>query len=378
MPVVRAAVLLEPRRIAFRDLPRPAFGSDDVELEPLFVGVCGTDLACYAGKNALLKTPVVLGHEFSARVRACGDRVTTVAPGQVVAVAPVIACGQCRFCAAGQEHLCPERVIFGVAFDGALRERLVMPSRTLFPVPDGADWSEYALVEPLAVAVHAAKRVPVGGRRVMISGAGAIGLLIAQVVRASGAESVVLLDVDEKRLDLARRIGFEAVQPDQVARQGADCLFVATDAPAAIAAIPDLIDFTGIAVMVGLPDSVPTNWLRLLFKEGTITTSRYFTLDDFRTALALLAAGAVDVRALIQDRVAFEHIAERQGAALIERARRVVRLVIAMPAVQQCGDITPARDDHPGAARAPNNPARSDARSAAWDQDRDRSTGPSA
>lgn len=333
-PAVRAAVLLALRRIEFRDLPLPTIGPDDVALEPLFVGVCGTDLACYEGKNALLKTPVVLGHEFCARVRACGDRVTTVAPGQVVAVAPLIACGQCRFCAAGQEHLCPERVIFGVAHDGALRERLVMLSRTLFPVPNGVDWSECALVEPLAVAVHAAKRVLVARRRVMISGAGAIGLLIAQVVRASGAESVVLLDVDEQRLDLARRIGFEAVLPDRAARHSADCLFVATDAPAAIAAIPDLIDFTGVAVMVGLPDSVPTNWLRLLLKEGTITTSRYFTLSDFRTALDLLAAGAVDVRPLIQDRIAFEDIADRQGAALIERARRVVRLVIAMPAAQ--------------------------------------------
>jgi L-iditol 2-dehydrogenase len=329
---VRAAVLLEPRRIELRELPLASVGPDEVELEVLYVGICGTDLACYQGKNVLLKMPVVLGHEFCARVRSCGSEVRTVSPGQVVAVAPLIACGRCRFCAAGQEHLCPERIIFGVGVDGALRERLVMPSRTLFPVPDGVPWGDCALTEPLAVAIHAVKRTPVTDRRVMISGAGAIGLLIAQVVRVLGAASVLLLDVEDKRLDLARRMGFEAEQPDQAVSNGADCFFIATGAPAAITALPGLIEFGGVAVVVGLLDEIPINWLRLLIKEGTITTSRYFTLDDFRAALDMLARGEVHVRGLIQDQAEFENVADHQGEALFNHARQVVRLVISMPA----------------------------------------------
>jgi L-iditol 2-dehydrogenase len=336
-PTVRGAVLLEPRRIEFRALSLPALAPDEVELEPLYVGLCGTDIACYQGKNALLKMPVVLGHEFTARVRACGSRVESVSPGQIVTVAPLITCGHCRFCAAGQEHLCPERVIFGVRSDGALRERLVVPSQTLFRVPDDVNWRDCALTEPLAVAVHAVRRTQVTGRRVMISGAGAIGLLIAQVVRASGAASVLVLDVEQPRLDLARRMGFEAALPDQTRPHSADCLFIATDAPAAMAALPDLIDFGGDAVVVGLLDETPLNWLSLLLKEGTITTSRYFTLNDFHAALDMLITGAVDVSPLIQDQVEFERVADQQGETLINRARQVNRLIVNMPAAQQDG-----------------------------------------
>lgn len=312
----------------------PRAGPDEVELEPLYVGVCGTDLGCFQGKNALLKMPVVLGHEFCARVRSCGSQVRAVSPGQVVAVAPLIACGECSFCATSREHLCSRRVIFGVGADGALRERLVVPARTLFAVPEGVPWRDAALIEPLAVAIHAVRRAPVNDRRVVISGAGAIGLLIAQVVRVLGAASVCLLDVDGQRLSLAQRQGFEAAQPDRAIPSSADCLFIATGAPAAMKAIPDQIEFAGVAVVVGLLDDVPLHWFSLLLKEGTVTTSRYFTMDDFRTALDLLASREVDVSWLIQDQAEFSDLAEQHGEALMCRARQVVRMVIEMPAAR--------------------------------------------
>lgn len=330
----RAAVLLEPHRIELREVPVPQAGPDEVELEPLYVGVCGTDLACYQGENALLRMPVVLGHEFCARVRSCGSRMSTVSPGQVVVAAPLIACGECSFCATGREHLCSRRVVFGVGVDGALRERLVMPARTLFTVPDSVPWRDAALTEPLAVAIHAVRRTPVKGRRVVISGAGAIGLLIAQVVGVLGAASVCLFDVNEERLSLAQRMGFEANQPDRAIPNSADCLFMATGAPGAMKAIPDQIEFAGIAVVVGLLDEVPIHWFSLLLKEGTVTTSRYFTMDDFRAALDMLAVGEVDVSWLIQDQAEFPDLAEQHGEALMSHARQVVRMVIEMPAAR--------------------------------------------
>ena len=330
----KAAVLLEPHRIEFREHPLREAGPDEVELEPLYVGVCGTDLGCYQGKNALLKMPVVLGHEFCARVRACGSQVSTVSPGQVVAVAPLIACGQCDFCSTGREHLCPERIIFGVGTDGALCERLVVPARTLYPVPDHVPWQEAALVEPLAVAMHAVRRTPVRGQRVIISGAGAIGLLIAQIGRQMGAASIQLVDIDDVRCALARRMGFTTAHPSQIAAKTADDLFIATGAPAVMYSIPDLLEFGGVAVIVGLLDDVPLNWFDLLLKEGTITTSRYFTMGDFGAALDLLASGDVEVSWLIQDHAGFEDLADRQGETLMSRARQVVRMVIEMPAAR--------------------------------------------
>ena len=150
-----------------------------------------------------------------------------------------------------------------------------------------------------------------------------------------GAASVRLLDVDEKRLDLARRKGFEAVQPDQAMPHSADCLFIATDAPAAMTALPGLIDFGGVAVVVGLLDETPINWLQTSSQEGTIMTARYFTLDDFGTGLDMLGRVEVDVSWLIQDQADFESVADQYGEALVNRARQVVRLVIIMPAANE-------------------------------------------
>jgi threonine dehydrogenase-like Zn-dependent dehydrogenase len=227
--------------------------------------------------------------------------------------------------------LCEDRLIFGRDLDGALREKLVMPARTVFPLPEGMPPEVGAMTEPLAVAVHAVNR---GGRspegaQVVISGAGAIGLLIAQVAAERGARQILLLDVDDRRVRLAREMGIEASQPGNTT-SAADLLFLATPAREALIDVPTVLSPHGIAVVVGQIREVPLNWRALLMKEGGVTTSRYFNFSDFQEAMRLLGTGAVQVQTLIQDRATFSELLGGGGREVMGRARQAVRLVVKM------------------------------------------------
>ena len=167
------------------------------------------------------------------------------------------------------------------------------------------------------------------GARVVIRGSGTIGLLIAQVVADRGASQVLLLDVDDRRLHLAREMGFEASQPGKTTSV-ADLLFVATAAREALADVPTVLSPRGTAVVVGQIYEVPLNWRALLMKEGSVTTSRYFNFSDFGEAVRLLESGAVQTQALIEDQASFSELLTDGGREVMGRAGKAVRLVIEM------------------------------------------------
>jgi len=336
---VKAAVLAGVGEIVLveRTGRRPAPG--EVEIAVSDVAVCGSDQARFAGR---LRSggPVVFGHEFSGRVSACGAGVTGFEIGQAVTVAPLLNCGTCRFCVAGHEYLCPERRMFGVQVDGALQERVCMPANRVFPLPEHVSLREGALVEPLAVSVHAVRQAgEVEGLDVAVLGAGAIGLLIAQVARAEGAREVLVLDVRPDRLDLASEFGFVAINSslsDPVESvlahsggRGVDVLFEATGSPAVGEYFMPLLADLGVIVVVGrIERPVLLNLETMLFKEARLVASRYFSLADFQRAVELLTAGSVSVAPLIQKVVTFDCLGERQGAVVMDAARQVVRLLI--------------------------------------------------
>jgi 2-desacetyl-2-hydroxyethyl bacteriochlorophyllide A dehydrogenase len=303
-----------------------------VELRVGYVGICGSDLHAFQGKSPIFDFPVVFGHEFSAQVMRCGAGVDQLHAGQWVSVAPLLACGDCLLCRSGKEHLCRQRAIFGAKIDGALRERLIMPATIVYPLPAGVSPQAGALGEPLAVALHGVNRVgrKLAGAKVLISGAGAIGLLIALVAEQHGADQILLLEVDEKRLDFARSLGFDVVHPAEAPASFADYLFIATGAPAAITAIPDLLAPLGTAVVVGLIAEAQLDWFQLLLKEGSIATSRYFSLADFQEGMRLLNVPDFRANLLIQEQVGFTDLLIDEGQQVMSQARRVTRLLVKM------------------------------------------------
>ena len=329
---VKAVVMTAPYQIkaAEREIKPP--GPGEVELQVGYVGICGTDLHAYQGGSTIFDFPVVFGHEFSAQVLRCGVDVDHLQEGQWVGVAPLLACGDCSFCTTGNNHLCEQRVIFGAKADGALRERLIIPSEVAYHLPAGVSPPEGALGEPLAVAVHAVNRSGrnLEGAKIIISGAGTIGMLIALVVEQRGANQIVLLEVDEKRRLFAQALGFHVAHPEEALSSTADCLFIATGAIEAIKAIPELLAPLGMVVVVGIIFKARLNWFHLLFKEGSVTTSRYFTLHDYQEAIQLLGTPGFKAKSLIQEQVAFAELFVDEGQKVMSRAQQVMRLLIKM------------------------------------------------
>jgi L-iditol 2-dehydrogenase len=293
------------------------------------VAICGSDQARFWGRESSADEPVVMGHEFSGRVVALGDGVTAPTIGQWVTVAPLLNCGKCTFCLAGQGNLCPQRRIFGRDVDGALQEYVAVRADRVYPLPSNVSADEGALVEPLAVACHAVRRAGVEpDASVLVLGAGAIGLLIAQVWRALGGGPVAAVDLDESRLAVAEELGIPAWIGTPTG-PSVDTLFEATGSPDAFASWLPALALTGRAVVVGrLNQPVAMDWVSLMRKEAEITTSRYFTLADFTQAIQLLKDGQVRVSPLIGRTVPFQRLGEQAGQTVMAEAKQVIRLLI--------------------------------------------------
>lgn len=330
--IVKSAVMTAPYQIRAIEGDIKPPGRGEVELQVGYVGICGTDLHAYQGRATVFDFPVVFGHEFSGQVLRCGKGVDHLEEGQWVGVAPLLACGDCSYCRTGNNHLCKQRIIFGAVADGALRERLIIPSEVVYHLPDGVSPPVGTLGEPLAVAVHAVNRsgCNLEGANIIISGAGAIGVLIALVVEQRGANQILLLEIDEKRRLFAQRLGFQVAYPEDAPSSTADCLFIATGATEAIAAIPELLAPLGMGVVVGIISDAHINWLNLLFKEGSVTTSRYFTFQDYQEAIHLLSTPGFKAKALIQEQVAFAELFVDEGQKVMNQAQQVMRLLIKM------------------------------------------------
>jgi 2-desacetyl-2-hydroxyethyl bacteriochlorophyllide A dehydrogenase len=332
---MKAAVLVRPGEIILVERAACHPGPGEIGIAVSHVGICGSDLARFEGRMPV-RRPVVFGHELSGQVTALGDGVTGFEVGQPVTVAPLLSCGACRFCQMGHEHLCPERRIFGDQVDGALQEHLCMPGQCVYPLPEHISLPEGALIEPLAVAVHAVRQADeIKDRRVGVLGAGAIGLLIIQVARAWGAEDVVAIDILVERLRMAEELGCttvinsKLVDPIAALPDGVDVIFEATGSPGVAGFLVPMLAAQGIIVVVGrMEEPVPLDLDGMLLKEAQIRTSRYFTLADFRDAVRLLGSGAVSVTPLIQDFMSFNRLADRKGTVIMDAARQVVRLLI--------------------------------------------------
>ena len=326
---MHAAVLVAPECIHIEERPIPQPGLGEALVRVYYVAICGSDQARFWGHESSASGPVVMGHEFSGRVVALGAEVTAPPVGQWVTVAPLLNCGECAFCLAGQGNLCPQRRVFGRDADGALQDYVAVRTDRVYPLPPNVSVDEGALVEPLAVACHAVRRAGVKPEgSALVLGAGAIGLLIAQVWRALGGGPVAAADVDESRLAVAAELGIPA-WTGTYAGLLIDTLFEATGSPNAFATWLPALAPAGRAVVVGkLGQPVAVDWVNLMRKEAEITTSRYFTLADFTQAIQLLKDGQVRVSPLIGGTVPFQRLGEEAGQMVMAEAKQVIRLLI--------------------------------------------------
>lgn len=287
--------------------PGPGF----VQLAPAYVGICGTDLHIFHGDmDGRVKAPAVLGHEMSGRVLRVGPGVDGFAPGDPVTVMPLRWDGTCPACRRGHRHVCQNLDFIGIDSPGAMQQRWSVPAATLVPLPDSVPLDRAALVEPTAVAVHDVARAGVqAGERVVVVGGGPVGVLIALVAQAAGAE-VRVVEISAHRRRLAEALGLTTWDPstEDVPRlvqawtgeAGADVAFEVSGAEAGVQTAVDALAVRGRLCLVAIhPRPRPVNLHRFFWRELTLIGARLYDRTDFEAAVRLVADGVIPAEQLI-------------------------------------------------------------------------------
>ncbi len=271
--------------LELRDVPEPRLGPGEVQVRVLRTGLCGTDLHLYdwdAWAASVVRTPMIIGHEFYGEVVGVAEDVSAVRVGQRVSGEGHLVCGACRNCRAGRRHLCINTVGIGVNRDGAFADQLVMPAGNLWVQPDDLDPDLGALFDPFGNATHTALSFPIAGEDVVITGAGPIGVMATAIVRHVGARYVVVTDVSDVRLGLARAAGADLVVNATTSslreamtrlgmREGFDIGLEMSGAPAAVADMLATMNHGGRVAMLGLPHGdYAIDWGRVITHMLTI------------------------------------------------------------------------------------------------------------
>jgi L-iditol 2-dehydrogenase len=314
--VNRAAVLTQPGEIVLEERELPAPGPRDVLVRVSAVGVCGSDVHYFEhGRigDFVVEAPLVLGHEAAGRVVAVGPEVTRHAVGDRVTLEPGVPCGRCRECRAGRYNLCADVVFFATPpVDGAFAEHVAIHEDFAFALPEALSDEAGALMEPLSVGIWACRKAGVHtGDRVLVTGAGPIGLLAAQVARAAGATRVEVSDVNPHRLALAERLGahpLDAAAGDAPAE--ADVLIECSGHPAALATGIAALRPAGTAVVVGMgPGATAELPLALIQTRELWLTGTFRYANTYPAAIALATAGKVDLEAIVTGHFGLEDTA---------------------------------------------------------------------
>lgn len=203
-------VMTNPKEITFREIPVPEIAADQVLVKIMKIGVCGSDIHVYHGKHPFTSYPVTQGHEVSGEIVKLGENVKNFTVGQKITIQPQVVCGKCYPCRHGKYNLCEELKVMGFQTTGTASEFFAVDAAKVTALPEEMSYDEGAMIEPLAVAVHAVKRAgDVKGMKIAVLGAGPIGILVAQTAKGLGAESVMITDVSDIRLEKAKECGVD-------------------------------------------------------------------------------------------------------------------------------------------------------------------------
>lgn len=272
--------------LSLEDVPEPSVGANDVLIRVDRTGICGTDLHIYnwdAWARRTIPAPLIVGHEFVGEVVQIGANVTDFFPGEIVSGEGHVVCGRCRNCLAGRRHLCAHTLGVGVNRPGAFAEYVALPMSNVWHHRPGVDLDVASIFDPLGNAVHTALRFDVLGEDVLITGAGPIGIMAAAVVRHAGARFVVITDVNEYRLELARKMGADvalnvagcgdlrAVQEQLGMHEGFDVGLEMSGNPLAFRGMIDVMCHGGKIAMLGIPsEEIAVDWNKVVFNMLTI------------------------------------------------------------------------------------------------------------
>jgi L-iditol 2-dehydrogenase len=311
---MKALVFEGPWKMPLRDRPDPIPSAGEVVVTVRAAGICGSDVHGYIGSTGRRTPGVVMGHEASGVVALVGAGVSSVRVGDRVVLRSLLSCGRCESCLAGLPNVCLRRRGLGMHLDGAYAERVLVPEALVAALPAEVSFDQGAMVEPLAVAMHAVNITPIELMgRVAIVGAGTIGLLTLLAARLRGAGRIVITDRSAHRLEMARALGADVVVDveagDPVAAviaalegRGADAVFEAVGSSPTVQQSVSMVRPGGQVTWIGNSEPrVELGMQDLVTKELTLRGSYAYGTDrEFDRAIEALAAGRINVQPLIE------------------------------------------------------------------------------
>ena len=312
---MKALLLSEYRQLHLTELPLPEIGAGELLVRVAACGICGSDVHGYDGSSGRRIPPIVMGHEAAGIVERVGSGVENFDPGDRITFDSTIYCGECSNCRRGDVNLCDRRQVLGVSCGeyrraGAFAEFVTVPARICYKLPDNLSFEEAALLEAVAVAVHAVTLapLPLNGNALVI-GAGTIGLLLHQALRAVGCEGVFVTDVDATRLSLSEKLGAtKALQsgpdlPQQVADltggAGADVVIEAVGNSTTIGLAIDSVKKGGTVVLVGNITPEVTIHLQKVVSRQIRLQGSCASAGEYPRAIELVSSGQIQVKPLI-------------------------------------------------------------------------------
>ena len=311
-------VMTQPKNIIFREIAVPEPGPDQVLVKIKKIGICGSDIHVYHGTHPYTSYPVTQGHEVSGEIVKLGEYVKDLSVGQRITIEPQVFCGRCYPCLHGKYNLCEHLKVMGFQTTGTASEYFAVDASKVTPLPEGMSFSEGAMMEPLAVTVHAAKRFPdLKGAKTVVLGCGPIGILLAQSLKALGADKVLVTDISDTRLEIAKSVGadyavntlhrdfgeamLEAYGPDK-----ADVIFECAGSDITMEqAIQNARKGSMIVLVAVFGKRASVDLAKLNDSELDLNTSMMYRHEDFVDAIRLVNEGKILLKPLETAHFAF-------------------------------------------------------------------------
>jgi len=316
-------VMTAPGVIEFREIETPSPKAGEVLVKIMEIGVCGSDIHVWHGEHPFTSYPVTQGHEVSGEIAALGEGVTEFHIGQKVTIQPQVVCGKCHPCRHGKYNLCEELKVMGFQTTGVASEFFAVDAKKVTALPDTMSFDEGAMIEPLAVAVHAVRKFgDMQGMKVAVLGAGPIGILVAQAAKGMGADSVLITDISDVRLAKAKECGIDFCVNTKTANFGEslieafgpdkadviyDCAGNNTTMGQAIQYARKGSTIILVAVFAGM---ATVDLAVLNDHELDLNTTMMYRNEDYIDAIELVRAGKVQLQPLVSKHFAFKDYAE--------------------------------------------------------------------
>ncbi|MFD7341519.1 L-threonine 3-dehydrogenase [Streptomyces violascens] len=321
------------------DVPEPETGAGDVLIKVLRTGICGTDLHIRSWDGwaqGAVKTPLILGHEFVGEVAAVGADVQDIAVGDLVSGEGHLVCGKCRNCLAGRRHLCRSTIGLGVGRNGAFAEYVALPASNVWVHRTHVDLDVAAIFDPFGNAVHTALSFPLVGEDVLITGAGPIGIMAAAVAKHAGARNVVITDVSESRLEIARKAGatlalnvaehgIAHAQKQLGLKEGFDIGLEMSGRAEAMRDMVANMTHGGRIAMLGLPaQEFAVDWAKIV--TSMITIKGIYGREMFETwyAMTVLLEGGLDLSPVITGKYGYQDFDAAFDEAATARSGKII------------------------------------------------------